>query len=256
VGGQPGQRGVQLRFGVGQGGAVNDAAGGVDDGDGMAGAGPVPAGEQQRHGVLLVLVEQVTPGVEAVAGASLFGPRRGIPLTPVTGLGAPRAAGLKLAMQLAKQRGRPQAPTETPRPAWMQIARRYSTNEATHDLLGGLALLGAPGGVGAGGWVIAQQGVVSALGALVGGLVVVECAGRAARRTGHSGPWGGCRCWWRRAAGRWRCSAAPGAGRRRRQGRRAAGAAGASPSAIPGGASAAARRSRAGCRPPARWRAR
>ena len=44
----------------------------------------------------MLLVEQVTPGVEAVAGASLFGPLWGIPVMPVTGLGAPRAAGLKL----------------------------------------------------------------------------------------------------------------------------------------------------------------
>jgi hypothetical protein len=65
VGGQPGQDGVKVGFGVGQGRAVDHAAGGVDDGDGMAGAGPVPS--DQQHGVLLV--EQVTPGVEAVAGA-------------------------------------------------------------------------------------------------------------------------------------------------------------------------------------------
>jgi len=55
--GEPGQGGGQVGFGVVEDPAINDPAGGVDDGDGVAGVGPVPSGNQ--HGVLLVCVAQV-----------------------------------------------------------------------------------------------------------------------------------------------------------------------------------------------------
>jgi hypothetical protein len=99
----------------------------------------------------LSLVVLTTHGDKAVAGASWFGPRWGILLTPVPGLGASRAAGLNLAVwrqsTVAVPGRSPSSHDPTPHGSWP----RYSSNEAPTNLPGGLAIgqfapvIGLPG---------------------------------------------------------------------------------------------------------------
>jgi hypothetical protein len=94
---------------------------------------------------------------KAVAGASLFAPQWGILLTPVAGLGASKAAGLKLAVwrqsTVAVPGRSPSSHNPTPRGSWPG----YSSNEAPPDIADALALGPPAGSVGAGLWAASER---------------------------------------------------------------------------------------------------
>src|SRR5215213_5859512 len=94
--------------------ALQDPALLVEDRHVVAGAGPIPPDE--LHAGLLwepVVDSQVS---RPAAGVSLFGPRSGMSLTPVTGPRRVRGGRTKTGRHAARQRGRPLTLTEKPRP--------------------------------------------------------------------------------------------------------------------------------------------
>ena len=94
-------------FGMRQSPPVQHRPGVIEHGHIVSLARPVPA--HVLHPGLLVESVLHSTVSRPFAGSSLFGPRSGMSLTPVRGLGVPGVAALKLAIQAARQRGHPQA---------------------------------------------------------------------------------------------------------------------------------------------------
>jgi len=103
VAGQPGDGLGQPVLGVRWRPSVDHGAGGVDDGDVMGGACPVPADE---HRTCLLMVEWLLDGPSPGAGA-LLRPSRGDCLMPVGGSGAAGGGRTQTGHLVARQRGRP-----------------------------------------------------------------------------------------------------------------------------------------------------
>jgi hypothetical protein len=151
MGGQPRQRGVQVRFGVGQRRPVNDATRGVDDRDRVAGAGPVPSGNSTVRSL-----SSRSRTVSRPSPVPHCWPSTG--RTPHAGHRprAPRAAGLKLAVV---RQSNVAVPRRLPRRHDLPQCRSPpTTSPMKQRTISGLgqALAGPPLHVGPGRWVAAH----------------------------------------------------------------------------------------------------